>query len=276
MYGPSGRPSIAWRTIAARLPDLGHAHAVAVVAVAHGADGDPEVEVVVRRIRVRLAQVPRVAGRAQQRTGHAQLEQPLLGDDADVLRALQEDLVAVEDRLVLADALLHVVGEARAPCRPSRRGCPPLLRRPGRSACACAGRTSTRTGRAPCRARGSSTRRSRSRRGRARDVPSHTRCEWIRFSSQWITRRYCARAGHLLVEQPLDRHAERHRVEVVGEVVHPLDERDHLPVRLVLAALLDAGVDVADVRVRLEHLLARAASPAAAAPRASPGGAARS
>ena len=27
------------------------------------------------------------------------------------------------------------------------------------------------------------------------DVPSHTRCEWMRFSSQWITRRYCARAG---------------------------------------------------------------------------------
>ena len=26
-------------------------------------------------------------------------------------------------------------------------------------------------------------------------VPSHTRCEWIRFSSQWITRRYCARSG---------------------------------------------------------------------------------
>ena len=88
------------------------------------------------------------------------------------------------------------------------------------------------------------------------DVPSHTRCEWIRFSSQWITRRYCARGRHLLVEQPLDRHAERERVEVVGEVVHPLDERDHLPVGLVLAVLLDAGVHVADVRLHVAHDLA--------------------
>ncbi len=53
---------------------------------------------------------------------------------------------------------------------------------------------------------------------------------------------------HLLAEQLLDRHAEGDRVEVVGEVVHPLDERDDLPVLLVLAALLDAGVDVADDR----------------------------
>jgi hypothetical protein len=52
----------------------------------------------------------------------------------------------------------------------------------------------------------------------------------------------------LEVEQRLDRPAERHRVEVVREVVHPLDDRDDLPVGLVLGGLLDAGVDVADDR----------------------------
>ena len=36
----------------------------------------------------------------------------------------------------------------------------------------------------------------------------------------------------LELEQRLDRAAEGHRVEVVGEVVHPLDERDDLPVAL--------------------------------------------
>ena len=61
---------------------------------------------------------------------------------------------------------------------------------------------------------------------------------------------------HLLIEQPLDGHAERHRVEVVREVVHPLDERDDLPVLLVLAALLDAGVDIADDRLDVADDLA--------------------
>jgi hypothetical protein len=62
--------------------------------------------------------------------------------------------------------------------------------------------------------------------------------------------------GDLLVQQALHGHAERHRVEVVGEVVHPLDERDHLPVLLVLAALLDPGVDVADDRLDVAYDLA--------------------
>ena len=58
------------------------------------------------------------------------------------------------------------------------------------------------------------------------------------------------------LEQLLDRAAEGLHVEEVGEVVHALDERDHLPVALVLAGLLDPGVDVADDRLEVEHLLA--------------------
>jgi hypothetical protein len=61
---------------------------------------------------------------------------------------------------------------------------------------------------------------------------------------------------HLLLEQLLDGHAVGRRVEVVGEVVHPLDERDDFPVLLVLAALLDAGVDVADYRLDVADGLA--------------------
>ncbi len=61
---------------------------------------------------------------------------------------------------------------------------------------------------------------------------------------------------HLDVEQTLDAHREDRRVEVVREVVHPLDERDDLPVLLVLARLLDAGVDVADDRHHVAHDLA--------------------
>ena len=61
---------------------------------------------------------------------------------------------------------------------------------------------------------------------------------------------------HVDLEQTFHRHAEHLGVEVVGQVVHPLDERDDLPVLLVLAALLDPGVDVADDRLDVAHHLA--------------------
>ncbi len=87
-------------------------------------------------------------------------------------------------------------------------------------------------------------------------VPRPTRCELIRFSSMCRTRRYWARRGNLQLEQLLDGADERFGVEVVGEVVHPLHERDHLPVRLLLARLLDPGVDVAHHRVEVPDDLA--------------------
>ena len=62
--------------------------------------------------------------------------------------------------------------------------------------------------------------------------------------------------GDLELEQPLDAAAERLHVEEVGEVVHPLDEGDRLPVALVLARLLDPRVEVADHRLQVEDLLA--------------------
>ena len=60
----------------------------------------------------------------------------------------------------------------------------------------------------------------------------------------------------LELEQALDAADERLHVEEVGEVVHPLHERDHLPVGLVLAVLLDPGVDVAHDRLQVADDLA--------------------
>ena len=57
---------------------------------------------------------------------------------------------------------------------------------------------------------------------------------------------------HLDAEQPLDRQAERQAVGLRAEVVHPLDERDHLLPLLLLGGLLDAGVQVADRGVGAE------------------------
>src|SRR5579875_2987004 len=71
-----------------RLVQLGLADAVAVVVVADGADRDLEVEVVVAGVGRGLAQVPRVAGRAQERHGDAEFQQRLLVDDARLMQAL--------------------------------------------------------------------------------------------------------------------------------------------------------------------------------------------
>jgi len=62
--------------------------------------------------------------------------------------------------------------------------------------------------------------------------------------------------GDLELDQPLDAAAEGLHLEKVGEVVHPLHERDDLPVALVLTGLLDPGVEVAHDRLDLEDPLA--------------------
>ena len=87
-------------------------------------------------------------------------------------------------------------------------------------------------------------------------VPSHTRWLMIRLSSMWMTRRYCARAGTSTSSSVSVAPQNAYRVEVVREVVHPLDDRDRLPVGLVLGGLLDARVDVADDRLEVAHDLA--------------------
>src|ERR1700692_795348 len=84
-------------------------------------------------------------------------------------------------------------------------------------------------------------------------VPSHTRWLMIRLSSRCSTRRYWARLGTSRPSSVSVVAGERHRVEVVGEVVHPLDDRDDLPVALVLGRLLDPRVHVADHRFDVAH-----------------------
>ena len=144
-----------------RLAHLVEADLVAVVVVAHTANGDVEVEVLVARVGHRLAQVPGVAGGAQQRPRHAELERTLLGDHARVLQSLQPDLVAAR----------AATRTGRCACGISSRnlrtrstripaGCPRSRRPPGSSEGACAGRPTSRTGRARDRGRGSPTRAS--------------------------------------------------------------------------------------------------------------------
>ena len=79
-------------------------------------------------------------------------------------------------------------------------------------------------------------------------VPSQTRWEMIRLISQAITRSTVQRSVISMPHQLLGRQRQadvvRHRRQVVG----PVGERDDLVVVPVLAQLLEAGVQVADVR----------------------------
>ena len=81
------------------------------------------------------------------------------------------------------------------------------------------------------------------------DVPSQTRWEWIRFSSERHIRIQTAFSGVSHGEELLDREHEHELVRLEGEVVDPLRVRDPLPVGLRLHVLLEAGVQVADHRL---------------------------
>ena len=196
-----------------------------------------------------------MAAGAQHRPSHAELERALLGHHARVLQPPQPDLVAVEERLVLVDALRHQLEEGAH-----------LLLEPGRDVLhhspdlevarvhALARRHLEEVEREVAVAAAPPEHRDRAdveRAGGEREQVGRDPVELQVDHAQVLGAR-----RHVDAEQLLHRHAVRERVEVVGEVVHPLDERDDLPVLLVLAALLDAGVYVADDRLDVAHDLA--------------------
>ena len=192
---------------------------------------------------------------AQQRPGHAQLEQPLLRHDAGVLQPLEQDLVAVEQRLVLVDPRRHPRDELAALRLPAgRQVLEDAADLEVARVQALAARHLEQVEDHVAVAQRPPQHRDRAEVERARAEPEQVRGDPVQLEVDHA--QVLGALGHLLVEQPLDRHAEGHRVEVVGEVVHPLDERDHLPVLLVLAGLLDAGVHVADDRLHVAHDLA--------------------
>ncbi len=89
-------------------------------------------------------------------------------------------------------------------------------------------------------------------------VPSQTQCEAIRVSSPWSTRTTCARGGmrSVMPEQLLDGEGVAERVRRRSEIVHPLDDRLRLRPKEAFGALLDSGVEIADLRIGLDDVLA--------------------
>ena len=150
-----------------RLAHLVHVHAVAVVDVAVRVDRDAKSTSSYARYGSVAAQVPVDAGRAQHRPGLAERDRVGGREQPDPLRALEPDLVACR---AATRTRRPPSASTRRTCGTrgrTRAGCPRRARRPGSSACACASRRPSRRGRGSGRARGSSTRTSRSRPARA-------------------------------------------------------------------------------------------------------------
>ena len=183
---------------------------------------------------------------------HAEAEQRLLVDTADVAQPVQEDLILVEQGLELVHARGHPGRELADLLHPADRD---VLE----------DAADLEVARVHALARGHLEQvedllavaeaipehRDRPEIQRARAQPHEVGRDPVELH---VDHAQVLRAWRdLEVEDRLDRSAECHRVEVVGEVVHPLDDRDDLPVRHVLGRLLDAGVEVADLRLDVAH-----------------------
>ena len=204
---------------------------------------------------MRLAQVPRVAGGAQQRAGDAVLQQRVGVDRADAAQALEHDLVGVDQRLELVDALRELRGErARLALEAGRDVLGDAADLEVARVHALAGGHLEQVEDQVALAPAVPEDRHRAEVQAAGRQPQQVRGDPVELQVDHA--QVLGALGDLDVQQRLDRAAEGHRVEVVGQVVHPLDERDDLPVGLVLAVLLDARVHVADDRLDVAHDLA--------------------
>ena len=235
-----------------RLVDLGEAHGEAVVVVADRADGDLEVEVAVGAVRRGLAQIPGIARGAQQRAGHAERQQRLGIERAGAAQALQHDLVGVEDRAVLVGALGHHLQELAQPALEAGRDV--LDHAPDLEVARVHARAGGHLEQVEdlfALAQAVQEDRHGAEVERAGAQPDQMRGDAVQL--QMDHAQVLPARGNLCLEQRLHGAAVGHRVEVVGQVVHPLDDRDDLPVGLVLGGLLDARVHVADDRFDVAH-----------------------
>ena len=105
-----------------RLGDLVEANAVAVERVAVLGVDDVEVDLVVGQVWLRLAQVPRHPGRAEDRPAGAEGEGLFGRDDADPHRPLHPDRVLGQQLVVLGHALWHASQiSSTSRCQPGGR-----------------------------------------------------------------------------------------------------------------------------------------------------------
>ena len=255
MWRPLGHPVERLADDPHGLAHLLDAHRVAVVGVAVGPERHLEVEVLVARVGRRLAQVEVHAGGAQRGAGHAEVDQLLGREHADALGAVEPDRVARQQALVLVDAARHLVEEgAQALLEPGGHvvGAAAHLEVP--RVHAVAGDHLAQVEGLLALAVGVEEQRDGAELQAAGAQPDQVARDAVELGHDHA--QVLGAVGDLELQQALHRHRVGVDVEERGQVVHPRDERDALPVGLVLALLLDAGVQVADHRVQVADDLA--------------------
>ena len=196
-----------------------------------------------------LAQVPVDARGAEHRPGLAQRDRVLGREQADAAGALEEDDVVVEERLVLVDALRHHSTKRRHSRVEAGRD---VL-------CEAAGlevagvHPHARDHLEEVEHQVALAERVPEDRDRPQLEPRRPEPDEVRVNPRQLReqRAHPDRLRRRLdPEQLLDRHHEAQLVLLEVEVVHPRGIGDRLPVGLLLHVLLEAGVEVADHRVR--------------------------
>ena len=184
--------------------------------------------------------------------GHAEPQQRLGVQRAGAAQPLQHDLVGVQDRAVLISALGHHLQELAELCLEAVRD---VLDHAAHLEVArvhpLPGGHLEQVEDQLALAQAVQEDRDRAEVERAGAEPDQVRGDAVQLEMDHA--QVLAAGRDLDLEQRLDGGAVGHRVEVVGQVVHALDDRDDLPVGLVLGRLLDPRVHVADDRFDVAH-----------------------
>ncbi len=233
------------------LPHLGDADEIPIVDVAVRLRGDLEVVRLVAQIRELLSDVVRHTDRARHGSDQAVLNVIVLRDDADAARPLQPDLVLRQQPFVLVDLGRELVQERRD-----------RLVEPGRqiltqAADADVAREHPKAGDhfvdvqdLLAVAEAVHQHRHGANFERVRPQAHQVAGDPLQLHEQDADVFHALRHRSFDAEQPLDREAEGKRVRLRAEIIHPLDERDHLLPLLLFGRLLDAGVEKPDRRSR--------------------------
>jgi hypothetical protein len=229
----------ALRDDASRLAHLVHPHAVAVVHVAVRIDGDLEVDRVVREVRLVATHVPVDARRTQHRPRLPERDRVGRTQQSDPPRALEPDLVAIDELLVLVDGMRHTLDELAALGVEAARN---VLGEPaGLEVARVHARAGDELGQVEdllALAEAVPEHRDRSELEPGRAEPDEVRMDPVQLAQQHAHPGRLAR--HLDLEQLFDREHEDELVVLERDVVDPLGVRDRLPPRLLLHVLLEA------------------------------------
>ncbi len=248
---------------------LRHAHQVPRVAVGFGARGHVELELLVARVGKELAHVVGHARGAQRRARILPARwRPAARDHADALRAHPPDAIVGEQRLVFVDARGKHLHEPAHPVQPARRR---LQRQPADAEIAghhpLAGDHLEDLQDLLALAEAIEHHRRRAQVHGVRPQPHQVRGDARQLRQQDAN--VLRALGNFQSQQLLDRQAVAQIVRERRQIIDAVGQRDGLRVGERFAAFFDAGMQITDLRARLDRPFRRPAPAPPATRRAS-------